>query len=316
MNKKNLGKIKSVDLRVVFQNEATDFTPWLENNIEQLSETIGIEISDVKREGGVGNFSCDLIGIEANSENKVIIENQLEQTNHDHLGKIITYASGVSAKYVIWIAKKIREEHQKALEWLNENASEVSFFGIEVSAITIDKSKPALSFRLVIEPNTWSKEVKQATEQLDERHQKYLQFFTRLVAEYEKIKPEWRHLTAQPVRWLSSGAGKAGFSFIWVFRGDNRFAVELYIYTKDKDDVKAYFAELKRYQKEINRKIPNLSWEELPEKRASRIAIYKKMPAPIRKLSSEQMNELISWAISQMDIFKKVFPHYINKLEK
>ncbi|MEK9185598.1 MAG: DUF4268 domain-containing protein, partial [Patescibacteria group bacterium] len=167
--KKNLGKIKQVDLRGVFQNEAADFTPWLENNIDELSEIIGIEMIDVKREEGIGKFSCDLIGTEANSEDKVIIENQLEQTNHDHLGKIITYASGVGAKYVVWIAKKIREEHQKALEWLNDNTSDISFFGVEISAITIDESKPALSFKLVIEPNTWSKEVKQATEQIDER---------------------------------------------------------------------------------------------------------------------------------------------------
>lgn len=104
--KKNLGKIKKVDLRGVFPGEATDFTPWLENNIDQLSEAIGIEIIDLKREGGVGNFSCDLIGTEANSEDKVIIENQFNQTNHDHLGKIITYASGVGAKYVVWIAEK------------------------------------------------------------------------------------------------------------------------------------------------------------------------------------------------------------------
>ena len=305
--KKNLGKIKQVDLRGVFQNEATDFTPWLENNIDELSEVIGIEIIDVKREGGVGNFSCDLIGTEANSENKVIIENQLEQTNHDHLGKIITYASGVGAKYVVWVARKIREEHQKALEWLNENASEVSFFGVEVSAIAIDESKPALSFRLVIEPNTWSKEVKQTVEQIDERHQKYLHFFTRLVSEYERIKPDWRHLTARPDSWLAFGAGKTGFSFVWAFRGDNRLDVELYIDTKDKDEVKAYFGELKQYKNEIDKQIPDLSWEELPEKRGSRIAIYKKMP-------DDQIDELVQWAIEQMDVFKKIFPQFIQKL--
>jgi len=314
--KKNLGKIKKVDLRQVFQNESSDFTPWLENNIDELSEVIGIEIIDVRREGGVGNFSCDLIGTEANSEDKVIIENQLAQTDHAHLGQIITYASGVGAKYVVWVAKKIREEHQKSLEWLNENASEISFFGVEVAAIAIDESKPAVSFRLVIEPNTWSKEVKQATEQIDERHQKYLQFFSRLVAEYEKVKPEWHHLTARPDSWLSFGAGKTGFSFVWAFRGDNRFDTELYIDTKDKDEVKAYFAELKQYQKEIDSKIPDLNWEELPERRGSRIAAYKKMPAPIKKLTNEQINELIQWAISQMDIFRQVFPNYINKLEK
>ena len=126
--KKNLGELKQVDLRKVFPDgEASDFTPWLENNIDKLSEAIGIEIIDVKRESGVGNFSCDLIGTEANSENKVIIENQLAQIDHSHLGQIIAYASGVGAKYVVWVAKKIREEHQKALEWLTKTQAKYRF---------------------------------------------------------------------------------------------------------------------------------------------------------------------------------------------
>ncbi|MDP3764025.1 MAG: DUF4268 domain-containing protein [bacterium] len=314
--KKNLGKIKKVDLRDVFPGEASDFTPWLESNIDQLSEAIGVEIIDVKREERIGDFNCDLIGKEANSEDKVIIENQFNQTNHDHLGKIITYASGVGARYVVWVSEKIREEHQKALEWLNENASDVSFFGVEVSAITIDESNPALSFKSVVEPNTWGKEVKKATEQIDERHQKYLQFFTRLVSEYEKVKPEWGHLTARPSSWIAFGAGKTGFKFAWAFRGDNRFDTELYIDTGDKEEVKAYFQVLKKYQTEIDIKFSDLNWEELSEKRASRIVVYKKMPSNIKKMTDNQINELIRWAIGQMDIFKQIFPKYIQKLEK
>ena len=99
--KNDLGKIKTIDLREIFKNEARDFTPWLKKNIKLLSETIGIEIEEIKSEESVGNFNVDLIGIESNSEDKIVIENQLEQTNHDHLGKIITYTSGVDAKYYI-----------------------------------------------------------------------------------------------------------------------------------------------------------------------------------------------------------------------
>lgn len=312
---KNLGKIKKVDLREVFSNESSDFTPWLQKNIDQLAEVVGIDISDVRKEEGVGSFSCDLIGIEENTEDKIVIENQLEPTNHDHLGKIITYASGIEARFVIWVAKKIREEHQKALEWLNENTeSDLSFFGVEVSVIAVDESKPAVSFKLVVEPNTWSKEIKQKTKQVDERHEKYLQYFTRLVSEYEKVKPDWGHLTARPSSWMAFGAGKTGFRFTWAFRGDNKFNTELYIDTKDKDEVKAYFAELQNYQEEINKQIPNLSWEELPDKRASRIAIYYKMPTSIKKLNEQQIDEVIGWAIEQMDNFKSVFPQYIQKL--
>lgn len=314
--KKNLGRIKQENVRDVFPGEATDFTPWLEANIEQLSDAIGVEIGDLKREESVGSFNCDLIGTEANSEDKVVIENQFKQTDHDHLGKTITYASGVGAKYVIWIAEKIREEHQKALEWLNENMNDVSFFGVEVYSISIDDSKPAVIFKTVIEPNTWGKEVKKATEQVDERHQKYQQFYTRLVSEYEKVKPEWGHLTPRPSSWIAFGAGKTGFKFAWAFRGENRLCMELYIDTKDKDEVKGYFAELSQFKDEINRKIPDLNWEELPDKRGSRIAKYKKMSDSIKNLSDTETNEVVLWAIEQMDAFKKVFPEYIQKLDK
>lgn len=319
---KQLGKIKEVDLREIFKNEASDFTPWLEKNIDQLNEALGIEIQDIKRENGVGDFSADLFGTEVNSEDKVIIENQLGSTDHDHLGKIITYASGVDAKYVVWISKKIRDEHKNALNWMNQmvmtgaqSTSAVFFFGVEVKAISIDNSPPALSFNLVVEPNSWEREIKSSVEKIDERHQKYLQIFTRLVAEYEKIKPDWGHLTAKPSSWVAFGGGKTGFRLVWAFRGDNKFNTELYIDTKDKDEIKMYFNELKKHQKEIEREIPDLSWEELPDRRASRIALYYKMPANIKTLNENQINDLIQWAIEKMDLFKKVITPYVKNLE-
>lgn len=312
---KRLGKITKEDLRNIFPNEAGDFTPWLEKNIDRLSEAIGIEIGEVRREKEVGSFSCDLIATEMSSEDKIIIENQLEITNHDHLGKLLTYAAGIGAKYIVWIAKSVREEHLKALEWLNESMNEISFFGVEIVAIKIDDSAPALDFKVVVEPNSWSKEIRENSEQLDERHRKYLQFYTRLVAEYEKSNPEWGHLTARHSHWLAFGAGKSGFRFSWAFRSDNRFNVELYIDTKNKEEIKGYFAELKEYQSEINQSIPNLSWEELPDRRGSRIALYHKLPTSVKNLNNEQVDEIIKWAIEKMNIFKKVFTPYIKKLD-
>lgn len=312
---KNLGKIKQIDLREIFKDEAKDFTPWLESNIDLLSEAVGIEIIDIKKEIDVGDFSADLIGTEANSEDKVIIENQLESTDHDHLGKLITYASGIGAKYVVWVAKNLREEHRQALEWLNENSSNrLSFFGVEIRAIRIGSSEPAVDFQLVVEPNEWGREIKSTTKQVDERHQKYLQFFTRLVSEYEKVKSEWGHLTPQPSSWLQFGAGKAGFNFVWAFRGNNRFDIELYIDTKDKEEIKNYFAELKNFEEEIGSKIPNLSWEELPERRGSRIALYYNLPASAKQLTDKQMDDLVVWGIEKMDLFKIFFTPFIKTL--
>ena len=305
----SLGRIRKLNLREVFPNEASDFTPWLEKNIEQLSEIIGIEISDINKEEGVGEFSADLVATEVNTGDKIIIENQIEQTDHDHLGKLITYASGVGAKYVVWVAKKIREEHQKALEWLNEN-TDLSFFGVEVEVIAIGNSEPAANFKLIIEPNAWGREIKQTIEKVDDRHKKFFQFYSKLVSEYQEIKPDWNQLTPRPQSWLGFGAGKTGFNFNWSFRANNKFAVELYIDTKDKEEIKNYFNEIKKFSNEINKEIPELMWEELPDSRASRIALYHQMQTPVKNMGDKEMKVLAEWAIEKMDVFKKVFSKY------
>src|SRR5687767_11158192 len=125
MNGRHLGRLEQVELRELWLDEARDFTPWLaqEVNLALLSSTLGIELELEGVEVFVGSFKADIVARDISSDTKVIIENQLEKTNHDHLGKIITYASGVDAKSVIWIAKEFSEEHRRALDYLNENAA-------------------------------------------------------------------------------------------------------------------------------------------------------------------------------------------------
>src|SRR3989339_408754 len=124
--KQSLSKLNKVDLRDVWGHEALDFTNWLaqQENLDALSEEIGVDIKLIKTEANVGKFSVDILAEEESSGRKIIIENQLEDTNHDHLGKIITYASGYDAEIIIWVVRDVREEHQKAIEWLNEHTDE------------------------------------------------------------------------------------------------------------------------------------------------------------------------------------------------
>ncbi|WP_282124991.1 DUF4268 domain-containing protein [Marinifilum flexuosum] len=157
----NLGKLKKIDnLRTIWENEQTDFSKWLskEENLELLSEEIGINLSLQETEARTGSFYIDILANEVETGKKVVIENQLEKTNHDHLGKIITYASGYEAEYIIWIVKDFREEHKQALDWLNENTNEkINFFGIKMELWQIDSSKYAPKFNIVSQPNQWSK---------------------------------------------------------------------------------------------------------------------------------------------------------------
>lgn len=157
-----LGKLVEItDLREVWPHEAHDFTPWLAKNIGELSETVGIDILIEETENSVGDFNVDIFATDADTNKKIIIENQLEDTDHDHLGKLITYASGKDADLVIWLVKKARPEHRAAIEWLNNHTDEgVGFILCEIKLFRIGNSEPAPKFEIIEQPNNWVKNMK------------------------------------------------------------------------------------------------------------------------------------------------------------
>ena len=159
----NIGKLTEVDVRELWKHEQYDFSNWLakEENLEYLNDIIGLTLTDVDKEVYVGPYRCDIVAKDETSGITVIVENQLEGTNHDHLGKIITYASGLNAKVMIWIVKEAKEEHRAAIEWLNNNTNnDVNFFLIEIHAYKIGNSDPAPKFEVVEKPNDFVKRSK------------------------------------------------------------------------------------------------------------------------------------------------------------
>ena len=200
-----LGKLMKVDLRKVWEHEARDFSDWLvkDENLALLSEELGIEIEAIGTEQSSGRFKIDILAKEANSGDYIIIENQLEPTNHDHLGKVITYAAGYDAKYIIWIVKDVLDEHQKAIEWLNDHLDEsISCFLIKIEVWQIGDSKPAPSFEIVTLKNNWVATLKKSvnSEELSVNQQKQQEFWTALKVDFQardgKIKvptPSARH---------------------------------------------------------------------------------------------------------------------------
>ena len=156
----NLGSFEKVPLRKIWPHEAQDFTRWMaeEENLALLGEAVGIDLELQETEPAVGGFSADIYATEAGTGRKIIIENQLEDTNHDHLGKIITYAAGKNAQAVIWVVARARDEHRQAIEWLNQHTDDESaFFLIEVEVWRIGDSLPAVRFNVVESPNEWAK---------------------------------------------------------------------------------------------------------------------------------------------------------------
>lgn len=166
-----LGTLEEVkDLREVWPHEAHDFTPWLAKNIGVLGETVGIDISIEETESSVGDFNVDIFASDADTGRKIIIENQLEDTDHNHLGKLITYASGKEADLVIWVVKRARSEHRAAVEWLNNHTDEdVGFFLCEIKVYKIGNSESAPKFEIIEQPNDWIKEMKQPSSQIERR---------------------------------------------------------------------------------------------------------------------------------------------------
>ncbi len=158
----NLGTLEEIkDLREVWSHEAHDFTLWLAKNISILGDEVGIDISIEETESSVGDFNVDIFATDADTGKKIIIENQLEETDHDHLGKLITYASGKSADLVIWLVRKARPEHRAAIEWLNNHTDEgVGFILCEIKVFRIGNSEPAPKFEIIEQPNNWVKEMK------------------------------------------------------------------------------------------------------------------------------------------------------------
>ncbi|MBO4687450.1 MAG: hypothetical protein J5636_02970 [Clostridiales bacterium] len=166
-----LGRLRVItDLRTAWPSEARDFTPWLASNIDILGEEIGVELSIEETESAVGSFNVDIFATDADTGDRIIIENQLEDTDHDHLGKLITYASGKSASLVIWVVKKAREEHRAAIEWLNLHTDEdVGFILCEIKLYCIDDSVVAPKFEIIEQPNNWAKEMRKTSSKSRER---------------------------------------------------------------------------------------------------------------------------------------------------
>ena len=309
---KEFGKLIELEPRHEFNDERADFTPWLNDNIKIISDLLGIEIVDNQIEEPVGDFSVDIRGKVANSDKVVVIENQLEKTDHTHLGQIVTYTSGLHADVIIWIAKEIRPEHQEALEWLNKN-TEAQFFGLQVKLLQIDDSKPAINFEIKVRPSNWTNQVKKIKASVSSRNQLYQEFFTELIERFNKEYRAQAKIKALPQSWAGIGGGKTGFWFNWTFRGNKRFSVELIIDVGDQSKNKQYFDRLSENQNAITKE---LSWERLDQRQSSRIAVYTNGDIQDTMSDEKEKERLIAWGIEKMRLFIVQFkPIITSKLD-
>ncbi len=276
--KKDLSKLERVPLREAWRHEAGDFTPWLaqSDNLNLLADTLGLsELVYVASEHWVGDFKLDILCTDG--DDQVIVENQLEETNHKHLGQILAYAAGVGAKKVIWVAESFRPEHASALEFLNVNTTEeLAFFGVQIELWRIGDSPLAPKFEVVVKPNDWAKTGRvQARAASDASPIKQLQqkFWAALIDKLAQSAPQIRPQKPRPQHWLNNSIGRSGFGLnITANTRDERLGVELWM---PGPEAKSRFASLSDQRKEIEDKLGfELDWQELPDSMACRIASW------------------------------------------
>ncbi|MDB2226469.1 DUF4268 domain-containing protein [Halorubrum ezzemoulense] len=299
----------------MWEDEERDFTQWLTENIDLLASELGIEIEDARAEEAVGDFSADIVAREMNTGETVVIENQYNRTDHDHLGKLLTYSSGKNAGFTMWLAEEFRPEHRSVLEWLNETGPKgAKFFAIKPRVVSIEGSEErGFEFEVVVEPNEWEREV--STESLSDLGRSYRQFFAEMVEAYSQRRPTWYKLKPGPRNCLTFSAGIGGVRFGWVFHQGPEFSVELYISTSDKERNEEIFEALKRDRTEIESNLGvELEWERLPEKQASRIKQPEDIDRTITDLTADQRNYLVEWGVDAMDEFQEEFEPRLSAL--
>ena len=306
--KYNLDKLKKVDLRDVWPHEALDFTKWLseEPNLAILSSAVGIELELIETESSAGSFNVDIYAQEAGTGRKVIIENQLEDTNHDHLGKVITYAAGKGAEVVVWVVARARDEHRQAIEWLNAHTDdEAAFFLVEIEVWSIGDSLPAPRFNVVEQPNEWARAVK-ASEGLSDTDKIKLAYWTRyrevaeatpeFMKEFSPRKPSKDH-------WSTLSCGSSAYHMaLLIDTQAGRTGIEFYV-----PDDKVIGHKAIENKGVFERRL-GLKAKEFDASKASGIRLYKTG----RSVRTQQdkwndfIKEQLGWAIEMKNVIKEL----------
>lgn len=302
--------IEEKDLRKVWSKEASDFTPWLadEDNIDILSEAIGIDIEIEERESPVGKYSLDILAREAGTDRVIIIENQIEDTDHDHLGKLITYASGKNANVIVWITKHANEEHRAAVEWLNNHTDdEIGFFLCEIKLYRIGDSEPAVKFDVIEKPNDWTKQIKKV-ESMNGNMQRRLEFwraFNEHAYNNTQFARAFRPRKPSTDAWMdfSIGSSACHLAVNQIIKRGGELSVELYI-SEDKDLFHALYDHKGTIEEAFGHP---LDWRELLDRKASRIIYTEKLNPEDRDKWADEFD----WIVEHLLRMKKAFSKFL-----
>jgi hypothetical protein len=307
----DVGRLQRVALREVWKHEALDFTQWLQNNIDILNESLDLNLVGAERERSAGDFNVDLVA-EDEDGGTVVIENQLEKSNHDHLGKLITYLTAIGAKTAIWIVSDPRPEHVAAITWLNASSS-AQFYMVKMEAVRIGESAPAPLFTLIVGPSLEAKEVGETKKEIAERYSIRKNWWKGLIERSAAVSKTHAHITPSEHGWISASTGARGLSLNYVVMQEE-CRVELYI-DRGADSVaenKRLFDELQTHRTEIEQSFgAPLVWERLDGRRACRIQFTRHEGG--YRSPEGQWPEIQEKTIKDMDRFERALQPFLKQ---
>ena len=324
MKPASLGRLHKVNLREAWSSESSDFTPWLaqDENLKLLGEAVGIELELESQEKEVGPFRADILCKDTANDSWVLIENQLEKTDHSHLGQLLTYAAGLNAVTIVWIAERFTEEHRAALDWLNERTDEkINLFGLEIELWRIGDSPIAPKFNIISQPNGWSKTVQQATAasasgEISEHKQFQLSFWTAF-KDYMETKSSFvRCQKPLPQHWTNHAIGRSGVHLGSIVSTSNsetgtkgsEIRVELYM---DGPNAKPEFAALELQRESLERALGfPLTWHNPENKAMCRLFTRKDADFLNENLWPEQF----AWLKDRLEIMHRVFAPVVKEI--
>lgn len=305
-----LGKLEKIDdLRKVWKNEEYDFTPWLarEENMKTLSEAIGIPIKVKSKEAPVGKYSVDILAYNEDTDQNIVIENQIETTNHDHLGKLLVYGAGYDAKTLIWIVKDVNEEHKQAVEWLNEHSDEnINIFLIKIELFKIGDSNIAQHFEIVCQPNDWTKTIRSSQNSNEITGMKLVDLnFWQGFSDYMRSHTtSFSIRKAQPQHWYSLAVGSSDCHIDLTLNKNGIVACAMWI-----ENNKELFNKFYEHKDEIENELGySIRWDYKEKSKASSADIKSDFKLDLK---NDDYTRGYEWLLNKAEDFKRAFTKYL-----
>jgi len=307
-----LGRLERVDVRDQWQSESQHFTPWLakDENLLILADTLGMDLELEAQETNVGQFRADILCKNSEDGSWVLVENQLERTDHKHLGQILTYAAGLHAVTICWIAKSFTEEHRATLDWLNEISDvRFQFFGLEVELWKIGNSSRAPKFNVVSKPNDWTRSVGPMPEGETPTKRQQREFWSALKKQLEESKSRVRARKPLAQHWMNFSLGRTGFKLVGLLNTKEKWiGVDLYL---SPPHAKEHFELLYQQRDEIEHSLEKLDWHPLPNKKSSRVRLHRKADP----LQQGDWPDQIDWMVKKLEAFDKTLRPLVKDLD-